>query len=80
MDSRVQGCVFRGDALGAPVSIQLADTAPGSTIDISANMVAPSSDGKFEIFYQLTDGKGDPMPIDSGDSIWALITVGKTQI
>lgn len=70
----------RGEALGAPVSIQLADTAPGATIDISANMVAPPTDGKFEIFYQLTDGKGDPMPIDSGEAIWALITVGKTQI
>ncbi len=67
----------RGDALGAPASIALSDTAPGATLDISANMTAPAIDGKFEIFYQLTDATGDPMQIDAGDSIWALITVGK---
>jgi uncharacterized protein YkwD len=67
----------RGDALGAPLSIQLPDTAPGATADVSANMAAPAADGKFEIFYRLENGSGNPMPIDAGDSLWALITVGK---
>lgn len=66
-----------GDALGAPLSIQLSDTTPGATLDISANMAAPAADGKFEIFYQLENGAGDAMPIDAGNSLWALITVGK---
>jgi uncharacterized protein YkwD len=66
-----------GNALGAPLSIPLAETAPGDVIDISADMLAPNSDGKFEIFYRLTNATGDPMPIDAGDSLWALITVGK---
>ncbi len=70
----------RGDSLGAPISIQMADTAPGATLDISTIMTAPSKDGKFEIFYQLTNADGDPMPIDDGDSIWTLITVGKVKI
>ena len=59
------------------VDIPLADTAPGATLDISANMSAPPQDGKFEIIYQLTNAAGDAMPIDQGDSLWALITVGK---
>ncbi len=67
----------RGDALGAPLSIPLSETAPGATLDISANMAAPGIDGKFEIFYQLKNAAGNAMPIDSGDSLWALITVGK---
>lgn len=67
----------RGDALGAPISIPLSETAPGATIDISANMAAPTVGGKYEIFYQLTNAAGDPMPVDDGDVIWALITVGK---
>ncbi len=66
-----------GDALGAPLSIPLSETAPGATIDISANMAAPNADGKYEIFYQLTNAAGNPMPIDAGDTLWALITVGK---
>jgi uncharacterized protein YkwD len=67
----------QGDALGAPVSIPLSQTAPGATLDISANMAAPNADGKYEIFYRLNNAAGDPMPIDAGDSLWALITVGK---
>ena len=67
----------RGDAMGAPVSVPLASTAPGATLDISADMTTPAQDGKFEIFYQLTNGAGDAMPIDAGDSLWALISVGK---
>ena len=67
----------RGDALGAPLSVPLSETAPGATLDISANMAAPATDGKYEIFYQLTNAVGDPMPIDAGDSLWALVTVGK---
>ena len=67
----------RGDALGAPTSIALSETAPGATLDISADMAAPSADGKFEIIYQLTNAAGNAMPIDAGDSLWAIITVGK---
>ncbi len=67
----------RGETLGAPLSIPLAETAPGATLDISANMAAPPTDGKFELFYQLKNGSGQAMPIDAGDSLWALITVGK---
>jgi len=70
----------QGDALGAPISIALTETAPGATADISTIMTAPSKDGKYEIFYRLSNESGDAMPIDDGDSIWALITVGKVKI
>lgn len=66
-----------GDALGAPTSIALSETAPNATVDISAKMAAPARDGKFEIFYQLNDAAGDAIPIDAGNTLWALITVGK---
>ncbi len=66
-----------GDALGAPASIALSETAPNATLDISANMAAPARDGKFEIFYELQNAGGDVIPIDAGNTVWALITVGK---
>ncbi len=70
----------RGDTLGAPMSIPLANTPPQATLDISSDMTTPAQDGRFEIFYQLTNGAGDAMPIDAGDSLWALISVGKVVV
>ncbi|HEX8990159.1 MAG TPA: NBR1-Ig-like domain-containing protein [Anaerolineales bacterium] len=70
----------RGDVLGVDgtVPIPLSQTAPGATLDISVNMAAPGSDGKYQVVYQLVDGSGKAMPIDAGDSLWAIITVGKS--
>lgn len=75
--SEYKAVYSHGDALGAPASVPLSQTAPGATLDLSVNMAAPGGDGKYEIFYRITNASGDPMPIDAGDSLWALITVGK---
>ncbi len=75
--SAYQAVYTRGDRLNAPLSIPLAETAPGATLDISANMAAPAADGKFENFYHLQNSSGKGIPVDDGDSLWALITVGK---
>src|SRR5512146_2964055 len=65
-----------GNALGTVQPIPLAQTAPGATLDISVDMAAPPTDGKFQTFYQLQNASGKVMPIDAGDTLWALITVG----
>ncbi len=65
-----------GAALGGPLSIPLVETAPGGMVDISVAMAAPPTDGKFQTFYQLVNASSTPMPIDAGDTLWALITVG----
>lgn len=77
MDFRLPGQIFTWRSAGWRDVCSLSTTAPGATIDISVNMVAPSRDGKFQTFYQLVNGAGDPMPVDDGASVWALITVGK---
>lgn len=69
-----------GDKLGGPNTIPLTNTAPGATIDISANMAAPSTDGTYKVFYHLQNAKGTAMAVDDGASIWAIITVGKTVV
>ncbi len=75
-----QAVYSSGDVLGVDgtVPIPLSQTAPGATLDISVNMAAPGSDGKYQVVYQLVDGSGNAMPIDAGDSLWAIITVGKS--
>ena len=75
--SDYQAKYAHGDAFGGATPVPLSTTVPGATIDISVNMVAPSRDGKFETFYQLVNAAGDPIPVDDGATIWALITVGK---
>jgi uncharacterized protein YkwD len=69
-----------GDHLGVKNSIALSDTAPGATLDISTDMAAPASDGTYKIFYQLEDPAGKNMPIDAGNTMWAIITVGKVVV
>jgi len=66
-----------GDALGNVTSVPLSQAAPQETLDISVDMAAPARDGKFQTFFQLVNASGDPMPVDDGASVWALITVGK---
>ena len=66
-----------GDHLAIKDSIALSDTAPGATLDISVDMAAPASDGTYKIFYQLEDPANKNMTIDAGNTMWAIITVGK---
>ncbi len=69
-----------GTQLGSPLSIPLSSTAPGATSDISANMAAPSADGTYKIFYELHNAAGQAIPINEGNTIWAIITVGKVVV
>jgi uncharacterized protein YkwD len=69
-----------GDALGPTSPIALSDTAPGATLDISVDMAAPASDGTYKIFYKLNNPAGQAMPVDDGNTIWAIITVGKVLV
>ena len=66
-----------GDHLGVKDSVALSDTAPGATLDISMDMAAPGSDGTYKVFYQLEDPAAKAMTIDNGNTMWAIITVGK---
>jgi uncharacterized protein YkwD len=69
-----------GDHLGNKDSVPLSDTAPGATLDISVDMAAPSTDGTYKVFYELDNSAGKAMTIDNGNTIWAIITVGKVLV
>jgi uncharacterized protein YkwD len=79
-DSSYTAVYVSGDNFNAPNMIAFTNTAPGATLDISAAMTAPPGDGKYKIFYQLEDAAGKPMIIDAGNTIWAIITVGKVTV
>lgn len=70
---------YSGDQMGAASAIQLTNgnVAPGSTVDVSAQLTAPDSEGTYKGFFRLRNGSGVVFGIgDNGDvSFWVEIEV-----
>lgn len=64
-----------GEGLNAPAAIPLSETAPGASLDISAELTAPLHNGTFTSLYALHDPRGVPIQIGSLTSIWVKIRV-----
>lgn len=55
-----------GDAMGAPSTVNLpVDVPPGSMLDISVNMTAPSTPGHYSGRWMLSNASGTPFGVDS---------------
>jgi hypothetical protein len=68
-----------GSALGGPTSVSFpANVAPGATIDLSVNLVAPSADGLYQGFWMLQDASSSRFGIGYSASVafWVKISVG----
>lgn len=65
--------VFKsGDQMGAPASKSLSsEVAPGETVDIAINMVAPASGGTYQNYWKFVDDEGQNMI----NNVWAKIIV-----
>ena len=72
---------FSGDQMGAPVSVNLAgDVAPGQSVDISVDMVAPNKAGKYQGNWKLRNASSVLFGIGPGGSapFWVRIMVALT--
>jgi uncharacterized protein YkwD len=67
---------YSGDPLGAPESQPLNVTVPGETQDISVKMTAPDRDAVVRADFELHNPKDMPMPIDSGQYLWVIVSIG----
>ena len=65
-----------GDQMGAPLSAPIQDTLPGGKVNISVNLTAPSSDGKYTGYFTLNDPAGRAVPIGIEKTFWVKIVVG----
>lgn len=65
-----------GDRMDAPDSAPVPDTAPKGTVNVSVDLVAPSSDGVYAGFYELRNGSGKALAIGTYKTFWVKITVG----
>ncbi len=70
-----------GDQMSAPAVIALAsDVLPGTTVDVSAKMAAPVSNGGYQGNWELRNSGGVLFGVGSGGTgpFWVKITVGPT--
>jgi hypothetical protein len=60
-----------GDQLGAPETVPVPPVGPGEEVDISVEMVAPSSEGRYNSFWRLCG----PDSVRFGQRVWVDIFV-----
>lgn len=71
----------QGDQMDAPGETQIMPpTAPGESIEISVDMVAPEVNGTYRADFQLLDPSGAPLAIDTGTYLWVSIVVGDSTV
>jgi uncharacterized protein YkwD len=64
-----------GDQMNSIASIPFKVTAPGDTLDLSVDLVGPSSDGAYTGNYELHNPAGQLFQIDGTRFIWVKISV-----
>jgi|GEM_PF-1217507 len=67
-----------GSRMGAPHSIPLSEAVPpGGTVVLAVNMVAPTSEGSFRGYWELSTPYGYRFGVGSGrTALWVLISTG----
>jgi len=65
-----------GDRMGSPDSAPVPEAEPNATVDVSVELVAPSTDGAYRGNYELRDAEGDVVPIGMESTFWVKIIVG----
>jgi len=73
--------LFSGEAMSAPASVSLPkDVAPGQSVDVSVDMIAPQSPGSYQGNWKLRDSSNNWFGIgpNGGSPFWVRIVVGAT--
>ncbi len=69
-----------GDRMNSPDTAPVPDTAPKGTVNVSVDLVAPTSDGIYTGFYELHNASGKIVPIGTFKTFWVKITVGNVTL
>ncbi len=65
-----------GAQMGAPSAVAIPGTvAPGQTVDVSVDLVAPNSAGTYKGYWRLRDDKGVIFGLTTGNPFWVEIKV-----
>jgi uncharacterized protein YkwD len=66
---------YSEERMGAPVSVPLAVTYPGQTVDISVALAAPSALGSHRGNFVIKNPGGLIMKIDEDSRLWVIVNV-----
>ena len=69
-----------GDRMGAPDSAPVDDTAAKSTVNVSVDLTAPTTDGIYTGVFELRNASGQPLAIGIEKTFWVKITVGEATV
>ncbi|MGB7873421.1 MAG: NBR1-Ig-like domain-containing protein [Anaerolineales bacterium] len=65
-----------GDRMEAPDSASIPDTLAGSTVDVSLELTAPTTDGSYSGYFTLKDAEGESINVGAEKTFWLKIIVG----
>jgi uncharacterized protein YkwD len=65
-----------GDRLSAPDAAPVPETEAGKPVDVSVDLVAPSTDGTYQGNFELKNAEGQTIPIGTESFFWVKIIVG----
>ena len=69
-----------GDRMGAPDSAPVNDTAPRTTVNVSVDLTAPTTDGIYTGIFELRNAAGKALGIGIEKSFWVKIAVGDASV
>jgi uncharacterized protein YkwD len=67
-----------GDRMSAPETVPVPETEAGQPVDVSIDLVAPSTDGTYLANFELRNAEGRTLPIGTEPTFWVKIVVGAT--
>lgn len=65
-----------GDAINAPLSTPVPDTAPNNKVQVSMELTAPTADGRYTGYFTLNNANGEVVPIGTEKTFWVKFMVG----
>lgn len=66
----------QNDTFGSPSQIQFPqETPPGKNLSIQLSLIAPATTGTYTVYWALKNNRGETIPVDGGNNIWAKIVV-----
>ncbi len=66
---------YSQEAMSAPASVPLPVTNPGESVDISVDLVAPSTAGKYQGNFVIKNPADLIMQVDNDSRLWVIINV-----
>src|SRR5512138_105294 len=66
-----------GDRMEAPDSVPVSETKPKASVEVSVELIAPSTDGSYTANFELRNAQGKSIPVGTEPTFWVKITAGE---